>query len=421
MLAIREKLPPQTDEELRICPFYHAPDRALAYHRCITTPESTRVSSRYVAVYCTTQQHSGCGLFVEAQKGGRRGKLPYIRGRVDADAASVPLSVPVNQATTEHAPAELVAASGLRAQAQFDEQVPTQQTAEGQPGVDQQPVRALGQGEDAVTYRKTLGTNLPATAVPAEEKSDAAGTPPSETVVARLSRLLGEKIAWKARDDERGEPSEDSGQMQGGLGGSGAVTGSRHGLVPKASSPRSIGFEGTRTAIGRSATLPATPTTRVTKPPKRGPTITPAPSSPDGREGIGCTRFAWEASHGRPELEVSGLYYYEGGRYMVSFLEERLRHVTRNWSGDGVPLREARAYALEQMPDDAKRARLASLSGGRLLEVYKSRVIIDSGLFLGITDRVHGGESDLISVVYRVPSGRVEWVVVEVGGPALER
>ena len=421
MLAIREKLPPQTDEELRICPFYRAPASALAYHRCITTPESTRVSSRYVAVYCTTHQHAGCGLFVDAQKSGRRGKLPYIVGRVDAVTSSVPPSVLVNQVTTDNAPAELVTASELRAQAQVDEQVPAQQTVKDHPGVDQEPARALGQGKDAVAYRKSVRANLPATAVPAEEESEAAGTSPTEPVVARLSRLLGEKIAWKARDDKGDESSGDAGQMRGGLGASGAVTGSKLGPAPNASPPRSHGIEGTRRAFGRSATVPATPTTRLTKPSKLGPTIAPTPSSLNGSDGIGCTRFVWEESHGRPEMEVNGLYYYEGGRYMVSFFEERLRQVTRIWSGDGVPLREARAYALEQMPDDAKRTRLASVSGGRLLEAYKSRVIVDSGLFLEITGRVHGGESDLVSVVYRVPSGRVEWVVVEVGGPALER
>ncbi|MDQ3856574.1 MAG: hypothetical protein M3281_09305 [Chloroflexota bacterium] len=113
--------------------------------------------------------------------------------------------------------------------------------------------------------------------------------------------------------------------------------------------------------------------------------------------------------------------YYGGGQYIVGYLAGKVRSVTREWGASGaVSLPAARYAARRLLPSDARLQRRGSLSGDRLLEVYRSRSV-ERQFPRGGADPWLGGERGLMAVVYRLTGGRVSSMTVEVGGVSAER
>ncbi len=153
----------------------------------------------------------------------------------------------------------------------------------------------------------------------------------------------------------------------------------------------------------------ATPTTALAPQPTATPTTPPTPRPVSS--GIGVTRADWEKRHGRPVETVGQFAYYEGGRYLVGYLGDRVQIVTVAWrNGEGVDLGVARDVASSFLPADARLVSVDTPRENRLGEVYRSEAMARA------FPKGPGDQRGILSVVYRVYGGRVREVTLEIGG-----
>ncbi len=392
------------------CPFYGAPLGAQGTHQCLAAAEPVAVSSRYAASFCMRAQHVECSLYVSAQREGRGGSALYREA-------------------------------------------------------EEQPIPAASRQS---TPTPTVVSDVDSEAMVHALRRDAASVQPESSrkwpLLAGLLLLLFVAVAgalWALSGDGMDRPQGNVATTDGNAPASvtsvtpslreapALVTTPAVPTVTPARSPQPSPTRGVEvaptvvatevldsttvptravqpTATPRRANTPRptaapSPTQTPTPQPTQTPTPRPAPSPTPAlaSDGIGRTRAEWESDHGRPEDEVGNFLYYENGSYVVAFEEGRIRHVTRTWERR-VSLQQAREAARHLLPRDARLLRRGEPRENRVLEIYESELLRRD---LTETSGTLPPEADpgIATVVYRVAGGRVESLVMDVGGTTPER
>lgn len=158
------------------------------------------------------------------------------------------------------------------------------------------------------------------------------------------------------------------------------------------------------TAAPRPVQVAATPT----------PVLAPPIATPGFISGgLGLSRSAWEAAHGRPGREDAGFVSYEGGKFVVSFRDGRVWRIERVW-GDRAPVSAdaAQAEGRSLIPSDAALSQRYTASGGRTVDLYRSASLPAQMPTATWT----GGEPGDLIVIPRVrDDGTVTSIVVATG------
>lgn len=131
--------------------------------------------------------------------------------------------------------------------------------------------------------------------------------------------------------------------------------------------------------------------------------------------GIGLSRAEWERLHGQAVEEVGGFVSYEHGKYVVAFLDGRVRYIERKYHRE-VSLDTARRVAKGLLPADAVLVRAGKPRAERVLELYGSGYLKSRFISSGENaDPWVRGERGSSSVLYRIEAGQVVSVIVAVG------
>lgn len=139
---------------------------------------------------------------------------------------------------------------------------------------------------------------------------------------------------------------------------------------------------------------------------------TPKSVSTPGKLGI--SRSEWEKIHGKANTdEMPGMYSYNGGQYLVQFVDDNVRTIEHVWQNGGVSLKDAQEQSEKLIPTDASFVRSYSPSGLPELkvELYQSEYLMrkfDDDAFIG-------GEPGDFIVVYFVYDGVVPSIIVAIG------
>ena len=168
------------------------------------------------------------------------------------------------------------------------------------------------------------------------------------------------------------------------------------------------------TAPAPTATRPA-----PTVAPTAAPTATQAPAAVPKQvaaelasNGLGLTQAEWEAKHGQGQPDAPGFLKYQGGAFIVSLRDGRVRHIEQMWGDrNAQALDPAAAAGKALLPQDAQFTRTYTSRAGRRVDLFKSEAL--AGVF---AEDVFDDEPGECIVIYRqAPNGRVIAIVVATG------
>ncbi len=132
------------------------------------------------------------------------------------------------------------------------------------------------------------------------------------------------------------------------------------------------------------------------------------------RSGIGLSRADWERAHGKAEQNIGGFLTYQRGRYVVAFLDGKVRHVERFWGGRGVPMSVARSESKALLPTDTVMRGRSSLSPDYVTEVYMS-AYARKRFSAEQAEMWFDSRPGSLQVLYHLSHGRVVSVIVDAG------
>ncbi len=158
----------------------------------------------------------------------------------------------------------------------------------------------------------------------------------------------------------------------------------------------------------------ADPTNTPHPAPEPSPTHTPlvisAPPLKSG--GLGLSKALWETEHSPGEI-WAGYTNYDGGKYSIIFIEEKIGHLERNFSGQLPTLAEAHDEAEGLIPEDSQLMETYSPAAmpELIVDLYMSQSLqtcFSRGAF------VNGDPGNFIAV-YGVFEGKVPRIVIGLG------
>lgn len=144
--------------------------------------------------------------------------------------------------------------------------------------------------------------------------------------------------------------------------------------------------------VAQPTPVPASPT-----PSKPAPTATLVPLN---SQTIGLFRTEWEKWHGQPEERDNGLFY-ENGKYMVVFYEDRISRLERLYADNPVTLDAARNESKTFLPQDAKLVGTSTGPDNMPVDLYKSEALKTYFASVNDPDFWKGGEPGNFIVQYR--------------------
>jgi len=128
--------------------------------------------------------------------------------------------------------------------------------------------------------------------------------------------------------------------------------------------------------------------------------------------GLGLSKAQWEQEHSQSDA-WGGLVEYDDGKYLVSFVDDRIQHLEWAFAADEPTLTEARAQAKTLIPEDSQ-----------FLETYNPEGFPELNVDLYLseslkerfdTDWFIGGDRGNFIVVCGVFDGNVPRIVIATG------
>lgn len=135
------------------------------------------------------------------------------------------------------------------------------------------------------------------------------------------------------------------------------------------------------------------------------------------RGTLGLAKADWDRALGSPKHNPVGWEEYEGGKYVVMFMDGNVWRLERIWDPKSpVTMDAARTESKLLMPDDAVLVKTYTAMGDRTIDLYKSQWLMDR--FKDTKDKASlwvGGESGNFIVLYRAGTGKVTSIVMGLG------
>ena|GEM_PF-5382689 len=160
----------------------------------------------------------------------------------------------------------------------------------------------------------------------------------------------------------------------------------------------------------------ATPNKNVAQPTRTVDLVQDADKNPEQYVVLGSSLEDWEAKYGRSEYIIGGFKYYQNGKYIVSFLDDKIQHLEIKLATPvGVP--EARRSAIAFVPRDATKLDARRLvDRDSMLEAYHSDSLL--GAF-PVSARTRapwiGVQPGTVYIVYRLKGDKVSSIVIDAG------
>jgi len=166
--------------------------------------------------------------------------------------------------------------------------------------------------------------------------------------------------------------------------------------------------------------IPPTSVPTNTPAPTAAPTATPAPpvaltAAEIDAAQMGGTRVQWERVHGSPIVGPSGVLVYESGTFTIALSNGKLFYIERIWGGHrAIGFRSARALFRRLLPPDARRIQTRKPSPNLVLDVYSVPSIREIYEPPPAVDCI-GGKRGTVSITYHLVSNLVEEAYARVG------
>ncbi|MEJ7652971.1 MAG: hypothetical protein WKH64_06340 [Chloroflexia bacterium] len=378
-----------------VCRFYHTRLDTGGERMCRADERLVAVTARYSDVYCTTENHLSCALYLHAN---------------GADET-------IPNATTQYSSSTfpLYIGDGANRAAQPNSALAT--IPPGRERYSQRDARRLRGAVQAVAGLVLLFGLLSLAWIVLDNVNDqpSASLLGEETPTAIPSNLPATPTLVPTLDvSPTNEPA---------LGNATPTTGSNETAVVAAPEP-------TGAATSAPSEAATTAPTRVLIPPTSVPTNTPAhtaaptatPAPPVALTAaeinaaqMGGTRVQWERVHGSPIVGPSGVLVYESGSFTIALSNGKLFYIERIWGGHrAIGFRSARAHFRRLLPPDARRIQTRKPSPNLVLDVYSVPSIREIYEPPPAVDCI-GGKRGTVSITYHLVNNLVEEAYARVG------